>query len=113
MLEKLLSEIEETFQIPGRGLVIAPDFCVPNLKMWENFATNIEIETNNGARKQFIANFELSHFEFRDSNVSTDKRWRIVLSLPGAAKEDVPIGSQIYVSVEDYSKVISCKSTCV
>lgn len=109
MSEKLLCEIEESFQITDRGLILAPDFSVPSKGRkgaWKNFTTNIEIENEDGERKKFEANFWLSHFNIRDPNVSIDKRWRIVLNLPKAKKEEVPIRGKIYVSEDDYEKVI-------
>ena len=86
MSEKLLCEVEERFQITGRGLVIAPDFSVPSKGAWKNFTAKIVIETNGGERKKFEANFWLSHFNIRDPNVPIDKRWRVVLNLPKAKK---------------------------
>ena len=106
MSEKLLCEVEERFQITDRGLVLAPDFSVPSKGTWKNFTTNIEVETEEGERKKFEANYWLSHFNIRDPSVPMDKRWRVVLNLPKAKKEDVPIGSKIFVSEENYAKVI-------
>jgi hypothetical protein len=106
MSQKLLCEIEDSFQITDRGLVLAPGFSVPSKGTWKNFTTNIEIETNDGERKKLEANFWLSHFNIRDPNVPMDKRWRVVLNLPKAHKEEAPIGSKVYVSEDDYVKVM-------
>ena len=42
----------------------------------------------------------MSHFNIRDPNVSVDKWWRVVVSLPELKKVDVPIGSKILVYSE-------------
>jgi len=110
MSAKFLCEVEERFQITGRGLVLAPDFSVPSNGAWQNFTTNIELETAGDGRKTFEANFWLSHFNISDPNVPIDKRWRIVLNLPNAKEDEVPIGSRVYVDEVDYIKVAGEKN---
>jgi hypothetical protein len=86
-------------------LAVTPNFGAPDDATWKFCSTNVEVEKSNGERRAFEANFVLEHFYFTDPSMPVDKRWRIVLILPKAKKEEVPIGSRVYVSETDYSKV--------
>lgn len=105
MTQKLLCEVEEKFQITGRGLVLFPNFSVPGKGAWSNLTTKVEIESQDGIRTTYEAQFLMSHYNISDPNAPMDKRWRIELVLPDVEKEAVDIGSKIFVSTTDYIKI--------
>jgi hypothetical protein len=105
MAEKLLCQVEERRQIAGRGLTILPNFSAAKADALTDYKTSIEVETANGKRRTFEAHFMTEHFSYSDPSVPIDKRWRIVLYIPKAKKEEVPIGSKLFVSLTDYSKI--------
>jgi|SRR6187431_2752397 hypothetical protein len=100
-----LLTVEDSFQITGRGVVLVPDFSVP--VGWTNRTETVLVEQPCGTRYEALAQFNLSHFNLIDRNAPVDKRWRIVVLLPGLAKEEVPPGSKIFVASEVRDAVIS------
>lgn len=106
MTEKFLLEVQERFQLTNSvGLVIVPDFDLPS--GWKNIKTIIRLETPNGMSKKCQGNFIMTHFNIADPNISIQKRWRVVLSLPKAKKTDINIGSKIFVNRFIYDKIVS------
>lgn len=93
-----LLTVEDSFQISGRGVVVVPDFPLP--EGWEDRRGMIVVVTPDGRQYDATARFSRSHFEIRDPNVAADKRWRVVVLLPDGKKEDLPVGSRILVSRE-------------
>jgi hypothetical protein len=91
-----LLAIDDRFQLGGIGLTIVPDFPVP--KGWRNLEEQILIITPDGGQFETLARFNTAHFNIRDPEASPDRRWRILVSLPAARKEQVPIGSRLLVS---------------
>lgn len=83
---KLLLTVEHTFQITGRGLVVAPDID-PALK-GSNFTGTVRIQPP--AADAFEASAEFSWTHFRPGGM------KFLLVFPGLSKESVPIGSRIY-----------------
>lgn len=100
-----LLTVEDSFQITGRGVVLVPDFSVPI--GWTDRTETVVVEQPCGNRYEAMARFNLSHFNLVDHHAPVDKRWRIVVLLPGRAKEDVPPGSKLFVASEVRDAVIS------
>jgi hypothetical protein len=94
-----LLTVEDCFQIEGFGLVLRPDFSVPNGR-WAEVTEPVIVVRPDGEKFETAARFGLSHFRISDPAVSIDRRWRVVLSFPNAAKDLVPVGSKILVSHE-------------
>jgi hypothetical protein len=88
--------VEERFLSKGRGLTLIPDFDVPSIGKWENFSETVILVTPLGEEKSFEARFTITHFNLLDPSSPLSKRWRIVVTLPNAGKDEVPIGSKVY-----------------
>jgi len=93
-----LMQVQERFALKRDGLTLVPDFPAPNHGKWNNFDTQVLVIMPSGEQKEFQANFQIWHFNFRDPGVDISRRWRIVVSLPYASKEDAPVGSRIWVT---------------
>jgi hypothetical protein len=104
-----LLTVEDTSQIGGFGLVLRPDFSVPNGRWAERSGPALVVRPD-GERLEVTARFGLSHFNISDPTVSIDRRWRVVLSLPNCTKEQVPVGSKILVSQEVRDAILGTKS---
>jgi hypothetical protein len=89
---------EDQLQLSGVGLTLVPDLSVP--KGWVNISDVVTVVTPEGEVFDAVAQFNLTHFNFRSAEamVSIDRRWRILLSLPDVSKERVLIGSRIFAS---------------
>ncbi|HEY7184547.1 MAG TPA: hypothetical protein VIC84_24125 [Blastocatellia bacterium] len=91
-------QVQERFLMSGRGLTLIPDFPVSQHFKQDAIEGQVLVITPNGEQKEFQANFQIWHFNFRDPGVDISRRWRIVVSLPSALKEDVPVGSRVLVT---------------
>ena len=91
-----LMQVQDSFALNHIGLTLVPDFPAPQHDNWNDFDRQILVVTLNGEQKEFQANFQIMHFNFRDPGVDISRRWRIVVSLPYASKEDVPVGSKVW-----------------
>jgi hypothetical protein len=90
----LLLTVVDRFQIEHLGLVLAPDFSVPDGR-WCEQTHPVIVEVPDGRRFETHARLGLSHFNIRDPEVSMDRRWRVTVTLPEACKEQIPIGSRV------------------
>src|SRR5438093_13285206 len=90
-----LLTVEAAFHINGRGIVIIPDFSVPN--GWKNRTERIVVAKPDGHQIETTAQFNMSHFNIPDAKVPLDKRWRVVVLLPACEQEALPVGSRILV----------------
>jgi hypothetical protein len=94
-----LFAVEDCFEIGNLGVVLRPDLSVPNGR-WKARADTVTVIRPDGQQFETTAEFNLSHFNISDPSVSIDRRWRVVLSLPGRTKNEVPAGTKILVSQE-------------
>src|SRR5262245_48431293 len=92
-----LFTVVDTFQIPSLGLVVTPDFSVPD--RWKNVSDMVRIVTPDGHEFEALARFNMTHFNIPSSG-DVDRRWRIVVCFPKEKKDDVPVGSRIFVARE-------------
>jgi hypothetical protein len=99
-----LLTVEERFQLSGAGLTVIPDFSVPS--GWRNRQETVRVVTPEGQAFEALAQFTRTHFKINDPTASVDRRWRVLLSLPEARKEQVPIGSRVLVSIEVHNAVL-------
>jgi hypothetical protein len=90
-----LLTVEDSFQVTGRGVVVIPDFSVPN--GWKNRTEVVVVRKPDDQQYEATAQFSMTHFNISDPDVSIDKRWRVVVLLPDRKKEELPIGSKILV----------------
>jgi hypothetical protein len=88
--------VAECFELQHHGVVVKPDFPRPEGK-WEARFLDVEIVRPNGSRHQMSARIAVWHFEFSDPSISSDMRWRLVVSFPSMTKSEVPIGTIVMV----------------
>jgi hypothetical protein len=93
-----LLTVEDCFLIEGRGVVIIPEFSVPD--GWKNRKETVAVTRPDGQQYDATAQFSMSHFRLLDPKAPMDKRWRVVVLLLGGKREDLPVGSKILVSQE-------------
>jgi hypothetical protein len=93
-----LLTIEDLFLIEGRGVVVIPDFSVPD--GWKDRTDTVVVTKPDGQQYEATAQFSMSHFRMLDPKTSIDKRWRVVVMLLNGKKEELPVGSKILVSQE-------------
>ncbi|WP_143129330.1 hypothetical protein [Variovorax sp. PDC80] len=67
-----LLTIEDQFQLSGVGLTLAPDFPVP--KGWENILDVVTVVTPEGEVFDAVAQFNLTHFNFRSAEAGIDRQ---------------------------------------
>jgi hypothetical protein len=93
-----LLTVQDSFLIEGRGVVVIPDFSVPD--GWKDRKETVAVTTPGGQEYETTAQFSISHFCLLDRTASLDKSWRIVVLLLNRKKEEMPAGSKISVSQE-------------
>jgi hypothetical protein len=101
-----LLTVVERFQITGVGLVLAPDFSVPEGK-WRNRVEQVLVVTPQEQEFEALAQFNLTHFNILDPAAPLDRRWRIMVALPAVLKEQVPVGSKVFASPEVRNAVLA------
>lgn len=99
-----LMTVDDRFQIEHLGLVLTPDFPVPEGK-WSDQTHAVVVEVPDGQRFRTQARFGLTHFTHRDPEVSIDRRWRVTVTMPGIRKEQVPIGSKVFAEATVVSRL--------
>ena len=85
---KHLLQVQDTFQVTGRGLVVVPDIPIP--PQFANFTDVVAVEPPNSEPFQATADFFLSHF--------SPGGFKLLITFRGLAKESLPIGSNILAS---------------
>lgn len=94
-----LLTVEDCFEIGDLGVVLRPDFSVPNGR-WSARTDTVTVVRPDGQRFETTAEFNLTHSNISDPSVSIDRRWRVVVSLPGHRKGQLPVGTKVFVSRE-------------
>ncbi len=92
-----LLTVTDNFQISGQGLAVVPDFSVPSVP-WQTSTSAVVVKPGG---EQIVATLilHLTHFNIRDRSESMDRRWRVVPTFPTLTKEDVPVGSRVFVDL--------------
>jgi hypothetical protein len=98
---KELLQVEDTFLIKGRGLVLAPPLPLPATGTFKTFQGRVHITQPPGHVIELEAVFALEHLLL----VGGGRRWDIVVTLPAASRSDVPVGSRVHTS-EDVLRVL-------
>ena len=96
MNQSELLTVELSFMIDQLGLVVVPDFSVPSHD-WRPSQENVTIRRPDGSECEAVAEFNDSHFNIPDPTVPIDRRRRVTICILNVAKEDVPIGSTLFV----------------
>ena len=100
MIETELLTVEQSLDNHDIGVLISPDFAVPNTPPWKDCSIATRLETPDGVSRQSTATLKLMHLNI-PSISALDKRWRIALTFPDLKTDDVPIGTRVYVSETD------------
>jgi hypothetical protein len=88
-----LLTVQDHFDMIGRGLVLLPNFAVPD--GWRAQSDTVVVVTPAGEQREFLAHFSIVHLNIIDPSVDNKERWRVSVSLPTASKRTVPIGSKV------------------
>jgi hypothetical protein len=99
-----LLAVQDCFLIEGRGVVVIPDFSVPN--GWKDRAETVAVTKPDGQMYEAAAQFSMSHFRLLDRTASLDRSWRIIVLLLDRKKDDLPVGSKIAVSQETRDAIL-------
>ena len=100
---KKILEVEETFLLEGRGLVVAPQIPVSQNCVFIPFQAMIELVCPDGTSTTCHASFQLTHSRL----YTGESGFRIDISLLDVPKQQVPIGTQIYGSDETFNVLFS------
>ncbi|WP_225209874.1 hypothetical protein [Xanthomonas bonasiae] len=92
--------VQNTFQIPGRGLILAPD--VPFASHFNNFRDTVLVEPPAANPFQIEADFSLTHFH--------PGGYKIFVTLPNLSKASVPIGSEISALESVHTRLLAADS---
>ena len=95
MVRVQLLEVADSFVIKGRGVVLVPDFDVPD--SWQNCEEPVLLQYSNGESALVDCEFQLTHFNISNPD-HFDRRWRITAVLQSA--ENVPTGTTLSCSPE-------------
>jgi hypothetical protein len=93
---ELLLTVEAHFLIKGRGIIVLPWLDYPENRRFKTFSDEVEIRRHDETEERCLVSFVSEHVRFIDGEYNT----HIVLLFPEGTKETVPIGSQVYVSME-------------
>lgn len=99
MLMRKILQIEETFLLKGRGLVVAPQLSIPPNCIFTPFEGVIEIVRLDGSRDRCQASFQLTHSRFYTGTSG----FKIDITLLGIMKQEVPVGTHLYGSDEIFN----------
>jgi hypothetical protein len=93
-----LLNVEDSLNISGRGLIIFPDFSVPN--GWTNRTDSVVLVKLDGEEITTKAHFNVAHFNYSGpfDKDWIDKRWRIVVQLPDWPSGKLQVGTKLFVS---------------
>ena len=91
--------VDDVFMIDQLGLVVVPDFSVSNNE-WRPSNETVTILRPDGTRFDAVAQFNHSHFNIPDPSVSIDRRWRVTICILDFEKDEIPIGSVLFVRSE-------------
>jgi len=108
MNQSELMTVDAVFLIDRLGLIVATDFSVPN-NDWKPSKENITIERPDGTKVNAVAQFNHSHFNIPDPSVPMDRRWRVTICILNFDKDNVPIGSKLFVRTELANQLLEPK----
>jgi hypothetical protein len=105
-----LITVTERWHLEPLGLVLHPDF--PEPVGWKDRDATITVRVPGGIEFQTEALLRSCHLNIRDPAVHISKRWRVVICLPNACADEVPIGSLLLApaDISDCLKVCETES---
>ena len=96
MSRQLLLVVSDRFQFSDGRLVLVPDFPTDRDLNRSALPAKGEIVHPSGQSVDCEVHIHLTHFNI-PSSADIDRRWRYVVELRNVAKDEVPVGSGIYV----------------
>jgi hypothetical protein len=93
-----LLTVEDCFLIEWRGVVVIPDFSVP--EGWKDRTEVVTVVKPDGQQYEATAQIGMSHYRLLDPKAPIEKRWRVIVLLQSEKKENLPVGSKVLVSLE-------------
>jgi hypothetical protein len=105
-----LLTVVERFKIENWGVVLAPDFPLPQETGWKEYTFFVEVVHECGATSKLRAVASPVHHLVRNPTVSGGG-WRLTIVLPGATKEEIPIGSTVLCSAATHQRLFGTSST--
>lgn len=93
-----LMVVEDAFDIKSVGVLLSPSFDLPPHGKWQTFNETVSIQLPNGELIEADARFSAIHLNISDPTVGANKRWQIVASFKNLTKNEVPVGSKVFVS---------------
>jgi hypothetical protein len=104
-----LLSVEDRFELKDGGVMVAPDFALPANSSWKDYTFLVTVTYDDGTSKSLRAITTPVHLLVRDPSVAR-KGWRLVVSLPSASKDDVPVGSKLHCSLESCERLFGVGS---
>jgi hypothetical protein len=89
-----LLQVEDVFDLSGRGLVVVPLLPFPDRRAYKPFRDNVRIERPDGTTITVEATFNPEHFLLAGGR----GRMNIVVGFGKMAKSDIPVGSAVFVT---------------
>lgn len=104
-----LLAVKDRFQFNGLGLILEPDFRVPN--NWKNVEELVLVVKPDGTKIEVHARIKVAHFNVRNPGSQSRRglAWRVVIVLHGIEKIGVPSGSKILVSPSTRSVLLKAE----
>ena len=93
-MRKLLT-VEDTFLIASRGLIVVPGIPVQQFKRPANL--KVELRLPDGSTRSAVLSLMIAF------QTPPPKEYRYECTFKGLKKEDIPIGTEIWYSMEDNS----------
>ena len=87
---RLLLQVQDAFQIPSRGLLVAPDIPYLPPPRFANFIESATLLPPNGGPQEVQAQFSLIHLN--------PGGYKLVLSFPDLDQALLPVGTAVMVS---------------
>ncbi len=97
-MEAFLTEVEDTFDIKGRGLILAPSFPVSKYKF--DTEEKVRVETPDGKEIVCDAYFQVPFQSPRPKVIS------FCCALLKISKDAVPIGSKIFIVGKEPNEIM-------
>ena len=91
-MEHLL-QVENTFLIKGRGVIITPPLPLPTVGTFRPFRDTVQLRCPDGTVRDVVASFELEHLKLVAGGSQTD----IAIILQAATKDEIPVGTLVFV----------------
>jgi len=104
-----LLTVEDCFELKDGRIVVAPDFALPPSSGWKDYTFFVTVTYEDGASKRLRAMSSPVHLLVRGQSASR-RGWRLVINLPGATKDEIPVGSKLHCSRESYERLFGAGS---